>query len=153
VTVFRAHGATNVSFALILLSKTFASSTIGPWYPGNSYVDWVAADGYNFDGCGVGSAKWFTFSTLFSNLNNFAVLHGKPAMIAEWASTEDSLMTGRKAAWISAAATTMMSWPHIKAALYFDGVGLHPGCTWPLPSSISALDAFALLGSQAWFNP
>jgi len=153
VTVVRDQGATNVSFALILEANSYGPTTIQRWYPGDSYVDWVGADGYNRFGCDGSPAKWVDFSTLFSPLENFAVLHGKPAMITEWASAEDPGIPGRKAQWIAAAAQSLESWPQVKASLYFDDGGAHPGCDFPLSSSPSALQAFATMGAQPFFNP
>ena len=150
VTVFRSLGVTNVSFAAILLAKTYGSSAIGSWYPGDNFVDWVAADGYNFYGCSGGTARWFTFASIFNGFNQFATAHARPALVAEWASTEDPSIPGRKAQWISDAATTLQSWPSIKAVLYFDGVGHEPGCQWPVTSSTSAANAFISMASGPW---
>jgi hypothetical protein len=152
VTVVRQY-APNVSFALILDSEYYSPAVVGPWYPGDAYVDWMGADGYNSSTCRVGQVgAWRDFSAIFGPLESFAVAHAKPAVIAEWASTEDPSTPGRKAAWITAAAQTMESWPQMKAALYFDAPGFADGCQWPLDSSPSALAAFNALGAQSWFN-
>ena len=82
VDVFRDQGATNVSFALILEADTYGPTSVLQWYPGDSYVDWVGADGYNRFGCNGTPARWVDFDSLFSPLESFAVLHDKPAMIA-----------------------------------------------------------------------
>ena len=150
VTIFRSTGATNVSFAVILLAKTYVSSSIASWYPGDKFVDWVGADGYNFYGCSGGAGKWLAFSDIFASFNQFATAHLKPAIVAEWASTEDPSRPGRKAQWISAAATTLQSWPQVKATLYFDGVGRDPGCQWPVTSSSSASSAFISYANGPW---
>jgi hypothetical protein len=153
VDVFRDQGATNVSFALILEADTYGSASVQQWYPGDSYVDWVGADGYNRFGCNGSPAQWVDFSTLFSPLEDFAVLHGKPAMIAEWASVENPGVPGEKAAWIAAAAQALGGWPQVKASLYFDDGGVQQGCDFALSSSPSAEQAFAAMGAQPFFNP
>jgi hypothetical protein len=152
VTVFRQY-ASNASFALILNSADYSPAVVGQWYPGDAYVDWMGADGYNSNTCRAGQGgAWRDFSTIFAPLESFAVAHAKPAVIAEWASTEDPSTPGRKAAWITAAAQTMESWPQIKAASYFDAPGFADNCQWPLDSSSSALAAYSALGTQPWFN-
>ena len=103
-------------------------------------------------GCNRGPAKWVAFGTLFSPLESFAVLHGKPAMIAEWASVENPTLPGAKAAWITDAAQTLETWPQVKASMYFDNGG-QPGCDFSLGSSPSALQAFAAMGAQPFFTP
>ena len=153
VDVFRDQGATNVSFALVLEANSYNPASVLQWYPGDSYVDWVGADGYNRLGCNGGPARWVDFSTLFAPLENFAVLHGKPALIAEWASVENPAVPGAKAAWITAAAQTLESWPQVKASMYFDNAGPRPGCDFSLSSSPSALQAYAAMGAQPYFSP
>jgi hypothetical protein len=153
VTVFRRHGASNVSFAPILLAKTYDPTTIRSWYPGDAYVDLVGADGYNGFNCENHGGGWTDFSTIFSPLNSFAVAHSKPAVIAEWGSVEDPSSPGRKAHWISAAAATMQAWPNLKGSAYFDAPSSTPSCVWNLDSSASSMAAFTSLGSQQWFNP
>jgi len=153
VSIFRSEGATNVSFALILEANTYSAASIAPWYPGDDDVDWVGADGYNRLGCNGSPARWVDFSALFSPLENFAVLHGKPAMIAEWASVEDPGVPGAKAEWIAAAAQALAVWPQVKASMYFDNGGPKQGCDFSLSSSPSAQQAFATMGSEASFNP
>ncbi len=153
VTVFRAEGATNVSFVLILEARSYDPATIDEWYPGDSYVDWVAADGYNRFGCDGSPPQWQDFSTLFSPLNSFAVAHDKPAMITEWGSAEDPAVPGRKAQWITDAAQTLIGWPQVKASMYFDNGGSKTQCNWPLTSSASALDAFRAMGQLPTFAP
>ena len=101
VDVFRAAGASNVRFVLILVSDTYASGLVSQFYPGDSYVDWVGADGYNYDQCGGNRLAWRSFATIFAGLNTFGIAHAKPVVIAEWASVEDPAQPGRKAQWIS----------------------------------------------------
>jgi hypothetical protein len=152
VTIVRQY-APDVSFVLILSHYAYDQSTITQWYPGNSYVDWVGADGYNHDGCGKTPSQWESFRSIFSAFNSFAVAHQKPAVVAEWASVEDPSLPGRKAGWITEAGVTMHRWPQIKAASYLDSYGSQPSCDWPLTSSASAAHAFAALGAQSYFHP
>ena len=145
--------APNVSFVFILGASKYGLSTIGQWYPGNAYVDWMGADGYNYFGCNGQNPVWSHFSTIFSAFMSFAVANDKPAVVAEWGSAEDAAVPGRKAAWIAAAGQVMKTWPDIKAASYFDAHGPLAACDFPLNSSVSAMEAFAELGADPWFNP
>ena len=150
VTLVRRY-APNVSFVFILSAYQYGLSTVANWYPGDAYVDWVGADGYNYFGCA--GPLWRDFSTIFSSLNGFAVAHDKPAVVAEWGSTEDRSTPGRKAAWITAAGQTLQAWPQVRAASYFDAYGPIPTCDWPLTSSASAMQAFVGLGAETYFHP
>jgi hypothetical protein len=150
VTVVRQY-APNASSVFILSAYQYGLSTLVNWYPGDAYVDWVGADGYNYFGCH--GSHWRDFSTIFSSLDGFAVAHDKPAVIAEWASNEDPTTPGHKAAWITAAGQTVQAWPQVRAASYFDAYGPVPSCDWPLTSSASAMQAFAALGAETYFHP
>jgi hypothetical protein len=154
VGLFRSLGVRNVSFLVILTSGAYTSGRAAAWYPGDAYVDWVGADGYNDNGClsDSGRREWRSFAKIFSAFEAFAVAHGKPAVIAEYASTEDLSKPGRKAQWITNAAETMHDWPQLKAALYFNDPGQTAGCFWPLSSSASALQAFVATAQQPSFN-
>ena len=153
VTVVRQY-APNVSFVLILNLGDYGPKAVQEWYPGDSYVDWVGVDGYNVFGCrGSGGPVWEDFSSIFADFYKFAVARNKPALVAEYASTEDPNTTGRKADWITALGQTLESWPQIKAVSYFDSAGHDPRCAWTLDSSPSSLAAFSALGAQSWFNP
>jgi len=46
VTVFRAAGATNVTWLLTVNIAYPRSGPVGAYWPGNAYVDWVGLDGY-----------------------------------------------------------------------------------------------------------
>lgn len=163
VSVFRASGATNVTFALITGQPVFVKGQITSWYPGDDVVDWVAADGYNSYGCVQGNNPvWQSFSTIFTPVRTFAEAHGKPILIPEWASTEQPGNPAAKAQWITDATATLASWSDVRAAIYFDAPG-HAGarCNWPLTSSSASLGAFAAAAAgpafsafpQAWLTP
>ena len=64
VDIFRAQGATNVSWVWNLMAYTFAPGGRDPepYYPGNSYVDWMAADGYNWFGSNHVIGPWRSFA-------------------------------------------------------------------------------------------
>jgi len=85
-------------------------SSTNPWngynnyYPGDTYVDWIGVDGYNWgqqSGNGY-SFVWATFDDIYRNVfDDLASRHpAKPQMIPELATVEDEMDPNRKANWI-----------------------------------------------------
>lgn len=104
VQVVRAQGATNVSFTWQMTAWAFrAPSTsrvyAAKWYPGDSYVDVVGADAYNWHTCGEGQGRWAQLSTVAGGGLAFAKSHGKQFALPEFAAHRDS----RRAAWLDSA--------------------------------------------------
>jgi hypothetical protein len=146
VEVFRAEGADNVAWVLVLTSWDYTQHRGDAFYPGADVVDWIAADPYNFfqrDG------RWQTLPSVARDFYDWGSRTGKPLMLAEWGSTEDPHTPGRKAAWFDEAATTLAGWPNIRAAVYFNN--LHD-YDWRIDTSPSALDAFRRLANSAHFE-
>jgi|GEM_PF-1020485 len=148
VQKFRDLGVTNVSFVVNLMAVTFNNGTADRWYPGDDYVDWIGADGYNWFNChGVG---WLSFNDVFSNFHTFGVAHGKPLMLPEWGTPEDPGMPGRKAQWITDASTTIKSWPEVKAVSYWSSAVSN--CQFYVDSSDSSLAAYAAMAADPYFS-
>ena len=104
------------------------------YYPGDSYVDWVGLDGYNWN------TPWRSFDQVFaSSYKALATLApSKPVVVAETASTESG---GSKAAWISDALEKVAGgYPSVKAFLWFEK---YTGGNWPIETSATATAAFA----------
>jgi len=78
VTVFRAAGATNVTWLWTI--TTDVPGTTGPiqrWWPGSDYVDWVGIDGYYYYASS-------TFATVFTpTINKVRALTTKPVLLSE----------------------------------------------------------------------
>ena len=148
VEEFRAERVGNVKFAVIFTPTTFASD-IAAWYPGDGYVDWIAADAYNFGSCKSGVGPWRSLSAAAGAFYDWASQRDKPLMLAEFGAPNDSADPERRTQWISAAARTLSAWPDLKAALYFDAVGT---CDWRLPTGSSALAAFDTFARSAAAN-
>jgi hypothetical protein len=78
VTVFRAAGATNVTWIWTLNAGSNGTGPIDQWWPGASYVTWIGIDGYYFY-----SGSDFT-NTFTPTLNQaHALAPGKPVLISE----------------------------------------------------------------------
>ena len=98
--VFEEEGATKVKWVWSPNVRYGHEYPFADLYPGSSYVDWVALDGYNWGtDPHLGQPEWQSFGDIFgatyNQLTNLAP--GKPMMIAETASTEHG---GNKANWI-----------------------------------------------------
>lgn len=109
------------------------------FYPGDKYVDWIGADGYDRDKHGRTAfteqfAPWYV---------RFAP-HDKPMIINETGATTD------QPEFLQGVAEAMpKQFPKIKGFLYFDSVG---GPDWRLSSYGGVgLAAFAELGRNPYF--
>jgi hypothetical protein len=122
------------------------------YYPGDAYVDWTCADGYNWgtsqtlaeDGW---DSRWQTFDEVFASVyQRVATLApSKPFMIGEFASSE---LGGNKAAWITDAAARMgAAYPQLRGFVWFN---YNKETDWRVESSSAALNAFqsAFAGSS-----
>jgi hypothetical protein len=151
VDIFRAVGATNVSFAFVLSASGYLNNGANAWYPGDSYVDWIGADTYNFAQCqpNIGLPHWRTLATTGQPFYDWAGKRGKPLVIAEWGTTNDPKNPQAKAQWISDAVKTLQGWPKVKAAAYFEADAT---CDWRVTSDAASLSAFKTLAASPLAN-
>jgi beta-mannanase len=119
------------------------------FYPGDDYVDWIAADGYNSFGCG-GQREWRQLSEVFGAFYAWGSARGKPLMIAEAGSTEDPADPGRKATWFDNAARQLATeMPNVQALVYFDA---KKTCDYRVTTSARSLEAFKRLAQDRHFQ-
>jgi hypothetical protein len=126
------------------------SRNIAQYWPGDAYVDWIAADGYNWYGC-RGRRDWREFGDIFRAFYQWGSARRKPMMVAESGSTEDLSHPGRKAAWFDHARTTLKGMPGIKAVVWFDSAADCP--TWWLDSTPPTFAAFQRFARDGWLAP
>ncbi|HCY76020.1 MAG TPA: hypothetical protein DHV28_08870 [Ignavibacteriales bacterium] len=112
------------------------------YYPGDSYVDWIGFDGYNF-GTTQTWSNWITFFNAFNTLYHKFKDYGKPIMLGEFACVEQG---GTKSQWITDAYLTWLKfgYPKIKAATWFH-VAKTEGTVytdWRINSSAASLAAY-----------
>ncbi len=145
VNRFAADGVTNVKWVWAPNIDQNGSRPFGAYYPGNSYVNMVGLDGYNY-AWAQGDA-WQTFAQLFQASYNemLSVAPGKQIMISEVSSVEANsaeAATGvSKAGWIQQmAAYIPASMPQVTALCWFD----QPtgGINYSVNSSATALAAW-----------
>ena len=136
--LFRNAGATNVKWVWSPNVVYSNSPPLGPYYPGDSYVDVVGMDGYNWGNHFSFWKAWLSFEELFGpTIAQVRVLTGKPLMIAETASTE---LGGDKAAWIRDFFASLRRHPEIVGIVWFNQI---KETDWRITSSTAARAAFA----------
>jgi hypothetical protein len=107
-------GATNVIW---VWSPHVAYEYWDLYYPGDSYVDWVATGALNFGPIAQWS-RWWSFAEIFGRKYPRLESFGKPVMIAEFGSLA---VGGDRAAWYRAALDSLPSaYPAVHALLFFN---------------------------------
>ena len=147
VTVFRSRGVTNVAFVWTLMAWTFdtrSGKSPSSYYPGDSYVDFIGSDGYNWYPGRAGDS-WASFQTIFLPTQTFALAHGRPWMAVEYGVQEDGATPGRKGQWFRDSIATIKSWPQLKAVIYYDEKKAYP---WQTDTSSSSISGYRALASD-----
>ncbi len=152
--IFTFVGATNAVWVWCPTSWGFEQGHALPWYPGDSKVDWICADGYNW-APGIAGAEWRAWEDIYRESHDFAVARGKPLMAGEWGALERN--TGEKAAWYDAARNTIKtSMPNIAAIVAFDErrwrVDQNKFFDWEIDSSKTSFQAFQRWGRDSYFR-
>ena len=138
VSVFRQEGASNVKWVWSP-NVDQGSYPFAQYFPGDSWVDYVALDGYNWGTSGVGVDRWQSLAQVFSSsYKQLTQLSSKPVIIAETSSSE---IGGDKAAWIRQGLlrTIPQEFPRVRAVLWFDRSMEQD---WRVDSSQGSLDAY-----------
>ena len=157
VSVFRAEGATNVSFMFITTAYGYGVKTtdrryVPKWYPGDDVVDEIAVDAYNWYTCRASVKNpWNSLASLIEKQRQFGLLHtDKPLWLAEYASVEDPAAPGRRATWLNDAAALFQQpgYEQYRGILYFD---LKKQCDWRLETVPDALAAFSAMGADPFY--
>jgi len=166
VTLFRQAGAGNVRWVFnpnVGNAMTHTASGAGHWnwyanyYPGDAFVDYVGAHGFN--GPTVWNTAWQDFGTMTDGaaadrmLSDLAARYpAKPIIIGEFASQEGA--AGAKAQWITDAYVKMRANPRVVGAVWFNA---NKEADWRVESSPASLQAFqaamAQPGVQTAFAP
>ncbi len=151
--IFTQVGATNVTWVWCPNISDTGTTPLAQLYPGDSYVDWLGLDGYNW--YTRQAMPWLSFSQVFSGTPTQKQMKdsytevtnlspAKPLMIAEFATVELGDGGAAKAAWISSTLTTEIpqNYPKIKAIVYFNWDD-NQGIPWPIETSAASQNAFA----------
>jgi len=111
------------------------------YWPGDRYVDWIGADGYNWYGC-RNRTDWRSFGQIFQAFYDWGSQQRKPLMVAETGSTEDPADPARKRDWYTYAASTLAAMPNLRAVMFFDS---NNTCPWWVDTTPQSLDGFRTL--------
>lgn len=157
VTLFRQAGASNVRWVFnpnVGNAVTHTASGAGNWnwyanyYPGDAYVDYVGAHGFN--GPTVWNTAWQDFGTMTDGaaadrmLSDLAARYPtKPIIIGEFATQERA--AGQKASWITDAYAKMRANPRVVGAVWFNA---NKEADWRVESSPASLQAFQAAMAQ-----
>lgn len=158
VTVFRDQGVTNADFVWIMTDYSFwvtDQRRASIWYPGDDYVDDIAADAYNWYSCRPGiDNPWKSLQQVIDPLRKFGLAHpDKGLMLTEFSSTEDT--TGRKATWLQQAQALFQQpgWQQFTALLWFDHIDSnYPNCRWYYNSSPETQTAFTTFANDPYYG-
>jgi hypothetical protein len=126
-----------------------ARGGVDRYWPGDDYVDWVGADGFNPGTCD-GRSGWRDFGAIFQAFYAWGTAKGKPLMVSETGTVEDPADPGRKRAWFEDAASTLArSMLQVRALVYFDQGGR---CDWRPDTSTQSLRGFIRLARDPFFG-
>jgi len=146
-----ADGVTNVTWSWTMTAWSFLQGNAGSFYPGDNFVDIIAADGYNWYGCTFHPGPWREPKEVFQQFHDFGVAHLKPMVIAEYGVGEDPANPGRKGQWFTNLADLLKTWTDIKGISQFN-VG-NGSCDRYIDTSPTSLDAFQKNGADPYFKP
>jgi Glycosyl hydrolase family 26 len=138
VSVFRSVGTTNVKFVWSP-NVDNGSYPFAAYFPGDSWVDYVGVDGYNWGTTGAGVNKWQSLYEVFaSSYAQLTQMSAKPVMITETSSSETG---GEKGPWIlnGLLHTVPERFPRIAAVIWFDR---SQEDDWRIASSNASLEAY-----------
>ncbi|MCX6356752.1 MAG: glycosyl hydrolase [Candidatus Aureabacteria bacterium] len=160
--VFDAAGVTNVQWAW---APAYASWPSDAWndynryYPGDAYVDWVGALGFDCN-WSTGPAN-MTLDNIFKPiLSDFQTRYPKkPQMLAWFGTAGSSSYAAYKASWIQQSYATIPSYPNLRAVVWLNDFNAGtPGPldfrVWtsltdnPVPASVTAAYKGAIAGSS-----
>ncbi len=158
VDKFRGIGADNVKWVWCPHGPTGDVPTaswneIANYYPGDSYVDWLGFDQYNWypDDPWGGVRPYFDWNTGYKPIYEklAALSPAKPIILAETACGEFTYKKNiKKAGWITDIFTAIKANPRIKVYSWFN---INKEKDWRVDSSKAALKAFKKAMSDPYF--
>jgi beta-mannanase len=119
--IFDREGAANVSWVWSInnLESADAEAEVSGLYPGDRYVDWVAASGFNW-GDAYNWSSWRDVDGIFGSADRALSRFGKPIMISEIGTTD---IGGDPRAWaIDSLARLRAAYPRVHAVVWYDDV-------------------------------
>lgn len=137
VGVFRRAGVTNVTWSWSANVPYPGSTPLDSLYPGDSWVDRVGLDGYNW-GTTQPWSSWQSFGDLFGpGVAELRSVSSRPVHVDETAAPEGA--GGDKATWIAGMWEWLDAHPEVRGVTWFS---LHKEVDWRLDSSAVAREAW-----------
>jgi hypothetical protein len=137
--IFQTAGAKNVIWLWTVSADPGAASP-GPYYPGNTYVDWVGMDAYDLNSGSVAS----TYSSMYSTLASY----NQPIMISETGAASAI----QPAFFSSVASTLQQQFPLVKGWVYYDALNYNGADTADWRIVTSAWPSFITLANSSYLS-
>jgi beta-mannanase len=138
VKIFRDAGVTNVKWVWTTNATNSGSATFTGAYPGDTWVDMISIDGYNW-GTAQSWSSWQSFEQIFTPCYTALAAINKPLFIPEFSSSEHG---GDKAQWIKDMFTVLPTkFPRIFALMWFSQTK-NAEADWAVDTSPAALAAW-----------
>ncbi|HTW21614.1 MAG TPA: glycosyl hydrolase [Mycobacteriales bacterium] len=121
--VFAAQGVTNVIWVWTPTGYTGHESLFNSLYPGNSYVDWIGYDPYNFYNCQSASGAWKTPQQTIDPMYQWLEANGygdKPFILPEYGTVPNPSDSTAAAYWYGQLTAAITAHPNIKGMLEWD---------------------------------
>ena len=154
-SVFDEVGATNAEFVWCPNAHLFwddSPEDPDAWYPGDENVDWICADGYNWEDT-TAAPGWVSLDQIFGDFVEWAAPRNIPIMIGETGSNEAEL--GAKGDWFRGLPEILRTeLPEIDAVVMFDTdfrANGHPN--WRVDTSPESYAGFLEFAQDPWLNP
>ena len=155
VTVMRSQSV-NAVYVAIFTGYGFTradSFNVTNFYPGDGYVDDVGVDVYNWAGCR--KAPWKPLAQLIEGARVWGLSH--PAvhlLLTEWGSDEDPLVPGRKAQWISDAASLLTGplYAQFAATISWGAGSASSPCSFNYATTPSSTAAWQAMGHSPAYS-
>jgi hypothetical protein len=149
-----ADGVSNVVWVWNVTGYSGNQSIYPKLYPGDSYVDWIAWDPFNWYNCPVNRTNhWTSFASLVqpfyswvSRGNLGPASAAKPLMLAEYGTVEHKTSPS-KGQWFTDEVKSLTNLPALKAVVYFDE---NKDCNWPIRTSSASIAGFRTAGLNCY---
>jgi Glycosyl hydrolase family 26 len=158
--IFHAQGVTNLQYVWTMTDYAFKATdrrAAALWYPGDTYVDDIGADVYNWYKCRPTAPQvWETIAQRLNPMMAFGAMHPtKGLVLPEFASVENPTDPTAKATWIAQAEALFQQpgYQMFKAVMWFDSQDQnYPACVWYWTSSALAQSAIQVMAADPYFQ-
>ncbi|MEI6633413.1 MAG: glycosyl hydrolase [Chlamydiota bacterium] len=124
--IFTTRGATKAQWAFCPNYQGTPGTDYSAYYPGDAYVDWVGALGFDTNWGGGGGSAGLSFSSLFGPvLGDEASRYPHKPQIVMWFATAGS--AAQKPGWIQISYGSMGSYPNLRAVVWYNKNDTQPG--------------------------